>query len=78
MSANALDLSNAIRVKSIKDEYIYLRVHPCFCGGTWRPVSQSLVDGGDGNSYDVIGAQCLSCKREQHFVFDINSFFGKR
>ncbi len=78
MSTSSVDLSTAIRVSSIKEEYVYLRRNPCFCGGAYRPTMQSLVNGENGTHYDVIGAQCMSCKRERAFVFDINSFYGKK
>ncbi len=72
-----IDLSRAVKVTSIPDEYQHLRFHACMCGGSFRPVMQSLVNGDNGTHYDVISAQCMSCKREEIFIFDVSSFFGK-
>lgn len=77
MSPNPVDLSKAVRVKSVPDEYQYIRLNPCLCGGNYRPKMQSLATGDKADHYDVISAQCMSCGRERIFVFDINSFFGK-
>ncbi len=77
MSTNPIDLSKAVKVSSVPQEYQFIRLNPCLCGGRYEARMQSLAKGENSDHYDVISTRCSSCGRERIFIFDINSFFGK-
>lgn len=77
MNQNQVDFSTAVKIGSVKEEHLYIRLHHCECGGAFREVMQSLATGPNMEHYDILGAQCMSCKRERLFIFNIGSFFGR-
>ncbi len=70
------DLTGAIPVASVAQEYEELRSRRCPCGGQLRLAFQALVAGPQGGHYDLMLAECRACGAEQRLVFDISSFYG--
>ena len=75
-SRASVDVSQAIKVNGIPEEYAYLAKQRCACGGSLTREAQALLELG-GKKYDQLTARCEKCGQEQRFLFDINSFFGK-
>ena len=71
------DVSKAIKVSSIPEEYAYLARQRCSCGGRYNRNAQGLLQI-KGLWYDQLSVSCSECGNEQQFLFDINSFYGKR
>ena len=61
----------AVHVHSVQEEYFYLMVHRCACGGPWQTESQQ-VDESPHRLVHRVEAQCFKCKarRTLHFVLD--------
>ncbi len=72
----ARDFSEAVKVNSISEEYEIASKHKCDCGGQLKFNLQSLLEN-DGLFYDELHYICVECDKSYHFLFDINSFFGK-
>lgn len=70
------DMSNAIKVTSVAQEYACLAKQRCHCGGRYNRNTQALLDVG-GKKYDQLSISCAECGEEKQLLFDINSFFGK-
>lgn len=70
------DVSNAIKVSSVAQEYAYLAKQRCHCGGKFNRNTQALLEIG-GRHYDQLSISCAECGDEKQLLFDINSFFGK-
>lgn len=70
-------VSNAIKVNSVAEEYAYLSRQRCICGGRYERGPQALRQIG-GKMFDEISVSCAECGNERSFLFDINSFFGRR
>lgn len=70
------DLTDALVVDSIEEEYDIAGRHKCECGGTLKFIRQTLVEN-NGGYYDELKYVCLECKKSYEFLFDIKSFFGK-
>jgi hypothetical protein len=62
--------SNAIGVHSVQEEYFYLMVHPCACGGPWFSDEQNIKDTRDQVLHDV-KARCAACGKERTFHFEL-------
>jgi hypothetical protein len=70
------DLSQAIKVNSIIDEYAHINRQRCSCGGSYKKRTQALLEVG-GLHYDRLDVECEQCGQGKSFIFDINAFFGK-
>lgn len=70
------DVSNAIKVNSIPEEYAYIAQQRCPCGGSYKRDSQAVLKA-NGLMYDELSVSCAICGSKRKFLFDINSFFGK-
>ena len=71
-----VDVSQAIRIDSVEEEYRYLSRQRCSCGGGLTRDAQALLEI-DGKMYDQLSVSCGKCGNQQRLLFDINSFFGK-
>jgi hypothetical protein len=71
------DYEKAIKVDSVAQEYLYVARQGCSCGGRLRPTGQALLEY-KGRRYDLLKTQCQACGSHGEFLFDINSFFGRR
>ena len=49
-----------VHVHSVQEEYLYMMVHHCPCGGPWHGESQDLCEGDDGVRHRVT-ATCFTC-----------------
>lgn len=67
------DISCAIKVNSIQEEYEYLSQQLCSCGGIYNCDAQSLLSIND-IYYDELEVSCVKCGRKEKFLFNINSF----
>lgn len=57
-------------------EYVYLSLHTCGNGGTWKTKQQSLLHDGK-RSYDLMSETCSDGSTSRDFYFDITGYFGK-
>jgi hypothetical protein len=74
-----LDFGQAVPVKSVSDEHVYMAAHPCLaCGGRWRVRLQALLQDAHGRHYDQVDAVCRQCGARQTFLFDIGAVFSGR
>lgn len=69
--------SDAIKVSSVAEEYVYLKRLRCVCGGSYHCDAQALLEVED-RSYDQLDVSCSQCGAAKVLLFDINSFLGKR
>jgi hypothetical protein len=62
---------DAVLVHSVQEEYFYMMVHRCTCGGAWLEKSQTVEEGGQQLRHRV-EAECFKCKtrRTFHFIMD--------
>jgi tRNA A22 N-methylase len=70
------NFKSAIVVTSIAEEYEIIKGTKCACGGGYQVKMQSLHED-KGKYYDILHCECMKCKEQKEFIFDINSFFGK-
>jgi hypothetical protein len=75
--APAPDLSQAIKVGSILEEYAHVSGQRCTCGGRYEKSAQALLMH-NGKPHDQLIVNCAQCGQQRSFLFDISSFFGKR
>ncbi len=59
----------------VEEEYLYVTMQRCNCGGTYEHEKQSLVKRGD-MPCDELHVHCKECGKKRTFVFDISAFFG--
>jgi hypothetical protein len=62
----------SISVKSIEEEYEYIKAQKCKCGGDYKIQHVDLVPGPG----DEISVECLLCGNGKEFIFDISSFLS--
>lgn len=62
---------DAVHVHSVQEEYFYLMVHPCPCGGAWQSGAQQVEERPPLVTHRV-AAQCFKCGREQEFRFALD------
>lgn len=70
-------MEQAVSVNSIREEYDYIRAHPCECGGAWDRQRQALIFSDEKIPFDQISVKCHSCARDGEFWFNCSTFFGK-
>ena len=67
---------NPIPVTSVKQEYEFIRVTSCPCGGSWEPGTQvAYFDPPLGKYCDRIEVTCLKCGQSRAVHFDISAFY---
>ena len=71
------DHEKAIKVDSVAQEHLYVAQQGCSCGGRLRLTGQALLEH-KGRLYDLLKTRCQVCGNHAEFLFDINSFFGRR
>jgi hypothetical protein len=67
------NVSAAIKVNSVSEEYAYLSRQQCSCGGSYNRDMQGLLHI-NGLYYDEHVISCVQCGRKEKILFDINSF----
>ncbi len=60
----------AVHVHSVQEEYFYMMVNPCGCGGAWFPAGQA-IEPTDGRVRHRIEAKCSRCGKERAFPFEL-------
>jgi hypothetical protein len=61
-----------IQVSDVKEEYAWLKAHPCECGGSWSLVMQSVgkLPGAPKHvRLDQLEVSCSGCSRQASFLF---------
>ena len=64
-------LDERIHVHSVQEEYFYMMVHPCACGGAWLSDSQQVEEAA-GRVRHHVAARCFTCRKEQAFHFELD------
>jgi hypothetical protein len=59
----------------VEEEYLYVTMQRCKCGGTYEHDGQSLTKRGEINC-DELRVRCKECGGKRVFLFDISAFFG--
>lgn len=59
----------------VEEEYLYVAMQRCPCGGTYEHDMQSLSKRGE-TPCDELKVHCAQCKKPRAFTFDISAFFG--
>jgi hypothetical protein len=60
----------------VEEEYLYVAMQRCKCGGVYEHDLQSLTKHGE-TACDELTVHCVQCKKPRAFAFDISAFFGK-
>ena len=60
--------ADAVPVHSIQEEYFYMMVRRCACGGPWMGDAQELQNSA-GLLLHEVRAQCFKCKARRTFSF---------
>jgi hypothetical protein len=63
---------SAVHVHSVQEEYFYLMVHHCACGGPWLTESQHVEESG-AHPHHRLEAHCFKCRARRTFLFAIDS-----
>jgi len=66
-----------IRVHSVQEEYFYMMVHPCACGGPWHSESEQ-VEETDVEVLHHVTATCFKCGKERTFHFRLDERPGPK
>jgi hypothetical protein len=67
----------AVRVHSVQEEYFYMMVHPCACGGPWLAESKEVEGSGPRLAHRVDG-ECYKCKARRTFNFILDAPAGPK
>jgi len=62
------DADRPVHVHSVQEEYFYMMVHPCACGGPWLSQSQEVLEQ-EGQVVHRVSASCFKCRTERTFPF---------
>ena len=65
------DTDPTIHVHSVQEEYFYMMVRPCSCGGPWHSESQDLDESGPKVLHHVT-ARCFKCAKQRTFHFALD------
>ncbi|HUU09277.1 MAG TPA: hypothetical protein VM431_01910 [Phycisphaerae bacterium] len=68
---------DAVHVHGVQEEYFYLMVHACACGGAWQSDSAEVEETGSRVLHRV-AARCSRCGAEQTFCFQLDSHGGPK
>ena len=66
-----------VHVHSVQEEYFYMMVRPCACGGPWHSESQE-VDEGESTILHHLSATCFTCGKERTFHFQLDERPGPK
>ena len=66
-----------VRVHGVQEEYFYMMVHPCLCGGAWASHSQTAEET-SGQVVHRVAAKCFRCGKEQAFRFRLDAPGGSK
>jgi len=67
----------AVHVYSVQEEYFYLMVHHCACGGPWLTESQQ-VEGNAAHPHHRVETHCFKCKARRTFLFSLDAHAGPK
>ena len=67
----------AVHVHSVQEEYFYMMVRPCACGGPWHSESQE-VDEGESRILHHVSATCFACGKQRTFHFQLDERPGPK
>jgi len=67
----------AVHVHSVQEEYFYLMVRRCACGGPWLTEGQQ-VEENPARLEHRVQAQCFKCKARRTFQFVLDSHGGPK
>ena len=59
----------------VEEEYVYLALQHCECGGELKTDGQALRNEND-RPEDVLSTCCLKCGKKSELCFDISAFYG--
>lgn len=62
-------------VNCVEEEYLYVAMQRCECGGHYEHDRQSLTKRGE-TACDELTVHCVQCRKPRTFSFDISAFFG--
>ena len=62
---------NAVPVHSVQEEYFYMMVHPCACGGAWLGSAQEVQES-PAEVVHRLTARCSRCRKERFFLFRLS------
>jgi len=65
------DTDPTIHVHTVQEEYFYMMVHPCSCGGAWHSESQE-VEEGESKVLHRVTARCFKCAKRRTFCFALD------
>ena len=66
-----------IHVHGVQEEYFYMMVHRCACGGAWLSGSQR-VEETEGRVIHHVAARCHKCRAERTFHFQLDTHGGPK
>ena len=66
-----------VHVHSVQEEYFYLMVHPCACGGAWQSESQEVEEDESRVRHEV-AATCSRCGTGRTFRFQLDTHRGPK
>jgi hypothetical protein len=67
----------AVHVHSVQEEYFYLMVHHCACGGPWLSESQQVQESG-AHPHHRVEAHCFKCQTRRTFLFTLDGHAGSK
>jgi len=62
----------AVRVHSVQEEYFYMMVHRCACGGPWRQTGDAK-EGTGARVRHRVEAECFKCRSHRTFAFVLDT-----
>jgi hypothetical protein len=68
---------DAVHVHSVQEEYFYMMVNRCICGGPWLTDSQQVGES-EGRVVHRLAARCYKCKAERTFHFHLDARAGPK
>ncbi len=66
-----------VHVHGVQEEYFYMMVHPCACGGPWLSQGQEVKEEG-GLVHHHVSAACFKCGQERTFHFRLDERPGPK
>ena len=68
---------SAVHVHSVQEEYFYLMVHHCACGGPWLTESQQ-VEENPAHPHHRVETHCFKCQARRTFLFTLDAVVGSK
>ncbi len=66
-----------VHVHGVQEEYFYLMVHPCACGGVWQSDSQEVAEDA-ARVLHRVAATCFTCGARRTFPFQLDTHGGPK